>query len=446
MVNKMTVSFIGTGNMGLPLINKLLSQGYSVQIYDKYKRNMDLLVKEGAIWCNTPRKAAKGCTVVITCLPLPEHVLENMLGENGALSGMEAKATWIDTSTTDYHNTLHIASRASEQGIYSLEAPVSNLSHMGVDFANVCFYVGGDEEGYKLSRDIIDTMGRKSFYVGKIGAGQTVKLFTNLLFYTAVVVWGELLMIAKSYGIPLDWLWNFIKKSSGNCFVCSQITPFILDGSYDYSCTLEITVKDTGLTVDLANEFDVTLPIGRIVEKRYRQAGEKYDPHDNHVKVVALLEEENLIRLQIPNFSAPSPYGASRDYRHPKGVVQDDYGRITPVLPEQYTKLHYDIDKKQMNIAKIFTDFMAYINFSILKESCELGRRMGFDEILLRDVVRWSCGPSWVADHEDSFQPDQNCIHKVSGLIEGLELPVIQQLLNVLPAEPVSDLNEICTV
>ena len=84
---------------------------------------------------------------------------------------------------------------ARQKNIFSLEAPVSNLSHMGVDFANVCFYIGGDERGYPLSRVMLDTMGRKSFYVGEIGAGQSVKLLTNLLFYTfstdVLVVWAE---------------------------------------------------------------------------------------------------------------------------------------------------------------------------------------------------------------------------------------------------------------
>jgi 3-hydroxyisobutyrate dehydrogenase len=55
---------------------------------------------------------------------------------------------WVDTSTTDYHNTLRIAEEAKEKGVLSLESPVSNLSHMGADFGNTSIYVGGDKKAY----------------------------------------------------------------------------------------------------------------------------------------------------------------------------------------------------------------------------------------------------------------------------------------------------------
>ena len=71
-----------------------------------------------------------GSDVVITCLPLPHHVYENMVGPDGALEGMKKDSIWIDTSTTDYHNTLKIEALGIAKGVISLEAPVSNLSHL----------------------------------------------------------------------------------------------------------------------------------------------------------------------------------------------------------------------------------------------------------------------------------------------------------------------------
>ena len=428
------VSFIGTGNMGIPLIFKLLDKGYQVQVYDKYKETSQTVLAAGAVWGDRPREAAQGCDVVVTCLPLPHHVLENMIGDDGGLAGMHRGAIWIDSSTTDYHNTLHIAGVAAQHGVYSLEAPVSNLSHMGVDFANVSFYVGGDKAGYDLCEDVLNTMGRISFYVGEIGEGQTVKLFTNLLFYTGMVVWGEVLMIAKYLGIPLHWMWDYAKASRGDCFVTDQCTPFIFDGSYDRSCTLEITVKDTSLTVALADELHVPLPIGRIVERRYRQAGEAYGAYDNHIIVTKLIEEDNHTDLRVPGFTAPSPYGADPDYRHPEGVIEDEYGRIKPLLSERYRSPSYELDAELVDAAHSLMEFMAYVNYCILHESCNLGRKMGLGEDRLCDVVRWSCGPSWVADHGDTYQPEPWVLTRVAELGKGVKkLPVIHALLDVLP-------------
>ncbi|MEM9213850.1 MAG: NAD(P)-binding domain-containing protein [Cyanobacteria bacterium P01_F01_bin.150] len=435
-MNKQKIAYIGTGAMGKQQIFKLLKDGYQVQVYDKYRDAADSVVAAGAIWKDSPKDAAKDADLVITNLPLPHHVLENMLGHDkpGALEGMKPGATWLDFSTTDYHNTQHIAKEAAKQGVFSLESPVSNLSHMGVDFCNVSFYVSGDKEGYDLSEDALNSMGKISFFVSDtIGEAQTVKLLTNLLFYTQMVALGEVYMIAKTNGIPLLWLWDYIRASKGNSVVTEQVSPFIFDGSYDYSCSLEITVKDTDLTVNLADELEVPLPIGRIIEERYREAGQKYDPpNDNHVKVTKLIEEDNNIDLRLPNFTAPSPYGLDRSYVHSTERVTDHFGRTKP-LPYQ---LEYDYpealeDGTLMDIAKSLTDFLAYINYLSLGEANHLGKNMGLSDELLIDVIRWSVGTCWISDNLDAYQPNPEIVEKIKSFDFGskAKLPVITKIL-----------------
>lgn len=195
---------------------------------------------------------------------------------------------------------------------------------MGVDFANVCFYIGGDKIGYQSSHSVLETMGRKAFYVGEIGTGQSVKLLTNLLFYAATAVWAELLVLARANEIPLHWFWDFVKTSRGNCFVSNQLTPFMLDASYDHSCTLEITVKDMSLTEALADELGVAMPLGRIIADRYRQAGARFDTQDNHVKVAALSEQETALRLRWPTSRHPRPTAP---------IVTTDTAALLPRMP-----------------------------------------------------------------------------------------------------------------
>ena len=436
-MSKQKVAYIGTGAMGKQHIYKLLEDGYEVQVYDKYPEAATTVIEKGAVWKDSPKEAAQGTDLVITNLPLPHHVLENMLGETGAVEGMRPDATWMDFSTTDYHNTQHIADEASKKGVLSLESPVSNLSHMGVDFCNVSYYVSGDRKGYDLSKETLDAIGKISFFVSDtIGEAQTVKLLTNLLFYSQMLVLGETMMISKIYGIPLLWMWDYIRASQGNSVVTEQVTPFIFDGSYDYSCSLEITVKDTDLTVKLADELGVDLPLGRIVEERYREAGEKYDLScDNHVKVTKLIEDDNNLDLRLPDFTAPSPYGLNRSYVHSTERVEDSFGRIKP-LPYQLT---YDApeplqDEKLMDIAKSLTEFMAYINYLVLGEANALGKGMGLTDELLVDVIRWSVGTCWVSDNPDTYQPNPEIVEKIKSLDFGskVKLPVIGKMVEHL--------------
>lgn len=421
-----SIGFIGAGNMGRPFVRALLQNGFTVTVHDHDPGCEHWVRSQGAQWAPSPAAAAQGCGLLITCLPLPSHVREAMIGHGGALAALNQGAVWIDTSTTDYHNTLDIAQRARARGVMSLEAPVSNLSHMGVDFNNVCFYVGGAKAAYDMARPVLEAMGQYSFHVGAIGRGQSVKLLTNLLFYCATLAWGELLLVAQNQGLDLRWLWHVAKGSRANCFVVDQVTPMLLDGSYDHSCTLQITVKDMALTVALADELGVELPLGRRVEVRYRQAGERYPARANHLKVVALMEAENQRRLLIDGFTAPSPYGADPHYRHPDTFVVDARGRRKPSLPERFS---YRLSHPACgHYAQCLLETMAWTNHRILQEALQLGRAMGLEPSLLEQVVERSCGASWVDDQRDSYTPDQRLLGEFPELTAALHLPILHYL------------------
>ncbi len=422
----LSIGFIGAGNMGRPFVTALLNKGFTLNVHD-HDPNCERWVRShGARWASTPAAAAMDNAIMITCLPLPSHVRETMIGNNGALTALANGAVWIDTSTTDYHNTLDIARLARQRGVMGLEAPVSNLSHMGVDFNNVCFYVGGAKDAYDIAQPALAAMGQYRFHVGAIGQGQSVKLLTNLLFYCATLTWAELLLVAQHQGLDLRWLWNVAKDSRANCFVVDQVTPMLLDGSYDHSCTLEITVKDMALTVALADELGVALPLARLIEARYRQAGSRYPAHANHLKVVALMEAENQRRLLIDGFTAPSPYGADPTYHHPDTFVVDTRGRRKPSLPERfrYTLSHPACSR----YAQCLLEVMAWSNHLILQEALQLGRAMGLEPSLLEQVVSRSCGASWVDDHSDSYAPHPALLHDLPGMMASLHLPILRAL------------------
>ncbi|RWL75892.1 MAG: NAD(P)-dependent oxidoreductase [Mesorhizobium sp.] len=402
------IGFIGTGSMGRPMIAKLLQAGYQVHAYDIKPAAAKDVVEKGARWHDAPRDAARDCEIVITCLPLPHDVFDNMTGEQGALAGMAPGSVWIDTSTTDYHNTLEIARRAAAIGVHSLEAPVSNLSHMGVDFANITFFVGGQREVYERCEAVLQTMGATSFHVGDISQGQSVKLLTNLLFYAAAVASGHALCRSVREGIPAQQAWREFVASSANSVAIEQFAPFLLDGSYDRSCTLEITVKDMGLTVQLADELGVGLPIGRAVENRYAEAGRKFDRYEGHLRVSKLAEVVFGVRLQVPGYCAPSKYGANPAYPPDQEFLTDRIGRIKPKREHVFPLDDVPLSDIQIRLLKSLVGELTHLNRLILDEAFDLGRGMGLNDAMIYDVITWSVGASaWSDSHAQQHSNEQ---------------------------------------
>nr|WP_320136636.1 NAD(P)-dependent oxidoreductase [uncultured Amphritea sp.] len=431
MSQNISIGFIGTGSMGRPMIHELLKKGYSVTVYDKYKSAAESVIAAGAVWADTPKACATDNQVVITCLPLPEDVLENMLGETGALDGMTPGTAWIDTSTTDYHNTLRIAKEAKERGIYSIEGPVSNLSHMGVDFANSSIYCAGDREGYDMSIDILNTITKISFYIGEIGTAQTTKLLTNLLFYGPIAICGDCFAISQQAGIPNHWMWDFVKASKGNSVASEQFMPMLLDGSYDSSCSLEIGVKDMNLTVSLADELRVDLPLGRIINGRYSLAGKVYNQRDGHLKISKLTEDANDIKIRISGFIGPSKYGINKSYVRGDAMVVDKYGRMKPKLPESYAAPSFDPTDQQLALAQTLVDFMEYTNYTLVKEAFDMGIAVGVERDLITDMILWSVGTCWVFENLDGYEPNEASLDKMAAIETDLHIPFIKEILAI---------------
>jgi 3-hydroxyisobutyrate dehydrogenase-like beta-hydroxyacid dehydrogenase len=427
---KIQITFIGTGAMGKPMVRELMKSGYPVKVCDKYKKAAEPLMVAGAIWADTPKESATGSDIVFTCLPLPEHVLENMMGVDGALEGMHPAAIWIDTSTTDYHNTLRIAEEANKKGVLSLESPVSNLSHMGADFGNTSIYVGGDTKAYDSVKEVLNTISKISFHVANIGEAQTVKLITNLLFYSQTVVCGECLAIAREAGIPLHWMWENTLNTEAFSVSIEQFMPFLFDGSYDNSCTLEIGHKDMNLTCDLADELQVALSLGRIVRDHYNETMRRWDSRDGHIIVCRITEDDNDISLKIPDFVAPSKYGAYPNYIRSGEMVTDQYGRMKPKLPESYKAPAFQPSPSQQELFDTLTGYMTYINHIVYEECFDLGTGMGLGKELLEEVVRWSVGNCWVTDNYKKYQPDARILKKMAAIETNFKLMTTKRILS----------------
>ena len=432
MTETCQITFIGTGSMGKPMVHELLKHGYLVKVYDRHKEAAKTVMAAGAMWADTPRQSARGSEIVFTCLPLPEDVYENMMNENGALAGMSSGSIWVDTSTTDYHNTLRIAAEAEKKSVCSLEAPVSNLSHMGADFANTSIYVGGEKNGYDRVKEVLGVVSKKCFHVAKIGEAQTVKLITNLLFYTDTVICGECLAVAQEAGIPLQWMWETINGSTAFSVSTEQFMPFLFDHSYDTSCTLEIGHKDMNLTTDLADELKVSLPLGRIIRDHYNEAMRRWDSQDGHIIVCKITEEDNKISLRIPGFEAPSKYGVNPNFVRSAEMVTDEYGRIKPKLPDHYRADPFEPTPVQQELIQTLVDYMTWINHVIFEECLDLGLAMGLSKELLTEVIRWSVGTCWITDNYEKYKPDSLAMVKTAKIDTKLTLRTTSKILSSL--------------
>ena len=284
------IGFIGLGSMGANMARCLQKAGHNLVVHDLNRAAADELVSNGAIWADSVANCASQCELLITSLPKPDNVLKVMSDDQGAIQALPEGSTWVDMTTNDAELVKSLADKASERSIKVIDAPVTGAVD-GARSAALTIFAGGESSVLDQVQPILEAMG-SIIRCGPLGTGNAVKLVTNYLWFTHAAVIGEGLMMGKQAGVPLDILWDAIKRSVGDSFVAQHDVPSIFSGHYDPSFTLGLCVKDIGLCESLAKQGSVPTPIGSKVAEQFRLAADTYGEDAAELNVARLIEEE----------------------------------------------------------------------------------------------------------------------------------------------------------
>ena len=288
---KPSIGFIGVGNMGNPMAANLIKAGYPISVFDRDAHKAKNLVALGASLAPSIVELGKHSQVVICSLPGPAQVKEVMFGEEGLISVMKSGTTIIDTSTSSVELAQELTKLLEQKNVGFLEAPVTNA----VDFAalgKLSIFVAGRQSDFDRHKPIFEVLGEKIFYVGKPGNGATIKLLTNLLWFTHAAVIGEALMLGAKADIPLEIVAQAIQSSAGNSWVAQHDIPSIFAGHYDPSFSLALCCKDLDLVNQIARSQGFDLTMGQFVQKLFEEAKATYGESAAELHVVKLLEDK----------------------------------------------------------------------------------------------------------------------------------------------------------
>ena len=269
------IGVIGLGNAGSPILNNLhKSNKYKLFAFDIDINKLND-VPESVIKASSIKNIAEQCTVVLTCLPKPEHVLE-AVDEDGLLKNASSGTVWIDTSTTDFKQTQKLSLKAKTYGVSMLEATLTGGVHALQNNNMVCL-AGGDQETFNRWKEVLqDAIGEFVVLCGDIGAGAITKVASNMLAFTNMIAASECMMIAKRAGLDLENFFDAIRVSAGNSFAWETVVPHIFNRKYEAGFTMDLACKDMNLCYLLGQHLNVPLDLHMEVKKKMDEARLKY--------------------------------------------------------------------------------------------------------------------------------------------------------------------------
>ncbi len=218
------VSFIGLGNMGLPMAKNLVKAGHDITGFDLVEGQLTELVKSGGKVSENLNDTLKNSEVVITMLPSGKHVKSVYLGEEGIIKNSPAGLLLIDSSTIDVESAREVEDVANKSDLKMLDAPVSG-GVTGAEAGTLTFMVGGDEGAFEKGKELLDIMGGNVIHAGQAGNGQVAKICNNMLLAISMIGTSEAFNLAERLGLDSQTFYDISSTASGQCWSMTSYCP-----------------------------------------------------------------------------------------------------------------------------------------------------------------------------------------------------------------------------
>ena len=288
-----TVAFLGLGAIGRPMAARLAAApDIDLAVWNRTaERARAFAAEHRARHASTPADAARGASVVITCLPISADVEQLLDGPDGLLAGLSKGAALVDCTSGDPATSRRIAARLAEHGVGFLDAPVSGGT-IGAEQGTLTVMVGGDAALLGRVRPVIAAFGKKIVHCGEVGAGDALKAVNNALL--AVHVWStaEGLAALEKLGVKADVALDVINASSGRSNASMNLFPErVLTRAFPRTFRLALLDKDIGIAAGVAREQKVPTPLLQLAADLFRIAHNALGEEADHVEAVKLVEE-----------------------------------------------------------------------------------------------------------------------------------------------------------
>ena len=289
------IGWIGTGVMGRSMCGHLIAAGHTATVFNRTVEKTKNLVDAGATLAASPREVAQYSDIVFSIVGFPSDVRSVILGDDGVLAGCTSGMTIVDMTTSQPSLAEEIAKLASQQGVASIDAPVSG-GDTGAKNAALSIMIGGDKEAVEAVRPLFDLMGKTVVHQGGPGRGQHTKMVNQTLIASGMIAVCEGLLYAHKAGLDLPTVMQSVASGAAGSWSLSNLAPRMIDQNFDPGFFVEHFIKDMGIALDEAARMNLSLPGLALAHQLYQAVTAQGHAKDGTQALLLALAKLNNIK------------------------------------------------------------------------------------------------------------------------------------------------------
>jgi 3-hydroxyisobutyrate dehydrogenase-like beta-hydroxyacid dehydrogenase len=269
----MHITFIGLGNMGLPMAKNLVTSGFTVNAYNRSPEKAKDLQSSGVKFFDDPAKAVRDSDVVITMLS-DDTAVKEISGK--ILPSMKSGSIHLSMSTIAPATASQLVAESKKFNVDYLAAPVMGRPP-AAEAKQLFLLLSGKPEAKEKVQSVLNALGQKIFdYGDEPATANTVKLTMNYMIFVIVELLSEVLLVAEKNGIDKNMLLETMTSTIFGAPVFKIYGPMVAqEKDNPKGFKTKLASKDLRLMQEAAYEKGLDLPLAGVIQSHFSEIVEQ---------------------------------------------------------------------------------------------------------------------------------------------------------------------------
>ncbi len=264
------VGVIGTGAMGMGVVQSLLRAGFVTHARDLRPDAQTEAASLGAVVHPSAASLAEACNVAIVLVVDAAEIDEVLFGAAGAASAFRRDSIVVISSTVAPDYLAALEPRLAAQAIALVDAPISGGPARAAD-GTMTMMIAGSAAARERCSTLFAAMAAKIFHVGTVpGEAAKFKIVNNLLAAVNLAAGAEALALAIKAGLDPWQVVDVVNASSGGSWIFADRMPRAISGDYAPRAATKILAKDVTLATELAAANGIDVPFALAARAAFR--------------------------------------------------------------------------------------------------------------------------------------------------------------------------------
>ena len=257
--NSKVVAFLGLGQMGRQMAQRLASAGFTLRVWNRTRSRADGLASAQVF--DSPRQAAAGADLVLSSLADDAAVRQVVLGSDGLISGMPAGGVHVGTSTISLRLAGELADGHAAHGQAFVAAPVLGRPD-AAGRGELWILTGGDQAAIGRAAPALACLGQGQIALGSARQAALAKLLANFMIAGTIELLAEATTLGEKGGIAPLALVDLLSKTLFGSPIVKGYGPRIAAGQFrPAGFPVPLGLKDVELALEAARDLRAPLPV-----------------------------------------------------------------------------------------------------------------------------------------------------------------------------------------